>query len=68
MSSYDDYDDDFDPFSGDDYARMASPQSDWSELETPAGDDVDEGIDSAGEGDPMTPVIDPVVKSKGGSP
>jgi hypothetical protein len=68
MSSYDDYNDDFDPYSDHGFARMDSPQSEWSELETPAGDEVDEGVDIASEGSLMIPVVDPEVKFRESGP
>ena len=68
MSSYDDYDDEFDPYFDPDFARMDSPQSDWSELETPAGDEVDGEIGIASAGDPVTSVDELAVRSRGGSP
>jgi hypothetical protein len=68
MSSYNDYDDEFDPYLGHEYERMDSPQSDWSELETPAGDEVDEEIDIASEDDTVVPVVELAAKSREGSP
>jgi hypothetical protein len=47
---------------------MNSPESEWSELETLAGDEVDEGVDIASEGSLMIPVVDPEVKSRKCSP
>jgi len=47
---------------------MDSSESEWSQLETPAGDEADEDIGVASENDPITPGVDLVVKSRGGSP
>jgi hypothetical protein len=68
MSSYDDYLGEFDPYFNHDFSRMDSPESEWSQLETPIGDEVDEDIDVASEGSCGTPVVDMIVKSRGGSP
>jgi hypothetical protein len=67
MSSYDDYDDDLDPYLGHEYDRMDSPQSDWSELETPASDEVNEDIGIATEGDSMVHTVG-LAKIRGASP
>ena len=68
MSSYDDYTDEFDPYFEPDFARMDSPESEWSQRETPAGDEVNEDIEVASEVDLMTPGVDLVVKPRGVSP
>jgi len=67
MSSYEDYADEFDPYFGQDFMRMDSPESEWSQIETPAGDAVDEDMEVASEGDFMAPGVD-LAKSKGASP
>jgi len=67
MSSYDDYADEFDPYSDHDFTRMDSPESEWSQLETPAGDEADEAVDVATEGNSMAPGVD-LAKSRGASP
>jgi len=67
MSSYDDYADEFDPYFGHDFTRMDSPESEWSHLETAAGDEVNEDIEVASEGDSMAPGVD-LAKSRGASP
>ena len=68
MSSCDDYTDEFDPYFEPYFARIDSPESEWSQLETPAGDEADEDIGVASEVESMTVGVDLVVKPRGGSP